>query len=125
VSTASRRREFAELIARGSTRIHVLRLVLTEGTVVLTAGLIIGTFIGVITAYAFQHLFTLDLFQIISTLMDSGSGTQIDTGAGIVFPPSLLLLHVFASIAVLGASLFTSWLASKVDVASSLRLRTS
>jgi ABC-type lipoprotein release transport system permease subunit len=126
VSTASRRREFAELIARGATRKHVLRLILTEGAIVLAAALIIGTGIGIFIAYAFQHLFSFDLFQFLPMISDPEmSRTEIDTGAGIVFPPTMFLLHIFASIAVLGASLLTSYLASKVDVASSLRLRTS
>jgi ABC-type antimicrobial peptide transport system permease subunit len=126
VSTASRRREFAELIARGCTRGHVLRLVLTEGAVVLAAGLVLGTIIGMVIAFSFQHLYTENLFQNLPSVGgDSDNGRTVDLGNSIVFPPTILLLHVLTVISVLGASLLTSWLASKVDIASSLRLRTS
>ncbi|MDG6224421.1 MAG: FtsX-like permease family protein [Candidatus Thermoplasmatota archaeon] len=126
VSTSSRRREFAEILARGSTRTQVLRLVITEGVIILAASLLIGTFIGMIVSIAFQHLFTFDLFSMLEMiLMPSSRDEMVDTGGGIVFPPSMLLLHLLAIISVIGASGLTSWIASRVDVASSLRLRTS
>jgi ABC-type lipoprotein release transport system permease subunit len=126
VSTASRRREFAELIARGSTRKHVLKLVLTEGTVVLVAGLILGTIIGMLIAFTFQHLYTENLFENLPSITgETDNDSQIDLGTAIVFPPSMWILHVLTAFSVLGASLLTSWMASKVDIASSLRLRTS
>ena len=126
VSTSSRRREFAEILARGSTRTQVLRLVITEGVIILAASLIIGTFTGMIVSFAFQHLFTFDLFSMLETILSPSSRNErVDTGGGIVFPPSMLILHLLAIISVLGASALTSWIASRVDVASSLRLRTS
>jgi len=126
VTTSSRRREFAEIIARGSTRKQVLLLVLSEGIMVLMAGLIIGSIVGIIISFAFQHLFTMDIFQVIERIFISSSeDNTVDTGTGIVLPLSMLSLHALAIISVIGASAVTSYLASKVDVASSLRLRTS
>jgi ABC-type lipoprotein release transport system permease subunit len=123
VSTYSNRREYAELIARGGTRGHIVKLVLTEGVSVLIAGLILGTVIGFVIAFTFQDLYTDQLFRDLPRIADTDLQTNIQVDPAIVFPASMFWLHLIASACVVGSSLVAGWLASKVDVASSLRLR--
>lgn len=130
VTTASRRREFAEILSRGATRKQIMKMILSEGIIVLIAGLIVGTIVGILSSIAFKPLLSGNLGNMMEIMSgassyDGGGGSEILLESSLVFPPVILLLHLLTVLSILGASLITSWLASRVDISNTLRLRTS
>jgi ABC-type lipoprotein release transport system permease subunit len=126
VSNASRKREFAEIMSRGATRENIFRLLLSEGIVVMTLGLVIGTAVGFLVGYSFQTVFTGDWTTSIG---DFGSGIDIENTIAIensvVFPLTIFIIHAVTIISSLATVLIVSLLSSKIDIASNLRLRRS
>ncbi len=126
VQNTARRREFAEVLARGATRDNVFRLLLSEGLVVLIAGLFIGTMTGFIVSYAFQTVFTGDWATSIG---DFGSNIDVENRItidnGVVFPPSILIIHLVTISSMVLAIYLVSLFSSKIDIASNLRMRRS
>ena len=128
VSTASRRREFAEIISRGASRDQILKMILSEGIIILIAGLVVGSGVGILSAFSFEPLISGEFLERIEMTGDGNgysSEVTINVGSGIIFPPIVLVLHLITIFSVIATSLMTSYLASRVDVSNTLRLRTS
>lgn len=126
VQNTTRRREFAEILARGATRDNVFRLLLSEGLVILVAGLVMGSFTGFLVGYAFQTVFTGDWATSIG---DFGSGmdveNRISVDNGVVFPWTIMIIHLVTIGSMVLAIYLVSRFSSKIDIASNLRMRRS
>jgi ABC-type antimicrobial peptide transport system permease subunit len=126
VSSGGRKREFAEIMSRGATRENIFKLLLSEGIVVMVLGLVIGTGVGLLVGYSFQTVFTGDW---TSSIGDFGSGidiqNQIMIEQGVIFPPTILLIHLVTIVSSLVAVFIVSMLSTRIDIASNLRLRRS
>jgi ABC-type lipoprotein release transport system permease subunit len=126
VQNTSRRREFAEVLARGATKDNIFRLLLSEGIVILIIGLVIGTFTGFLVGYGFQTVFTGDW---ASTIGDLGSDldveNRIEVDNGVVFPWTISLIHSVTISSMVLAIYLVSRFSSKIDIASNLRMRRS
>ncbi len=126
VQNTTRRREFAEILARGATRDNIFKLLLSEGLVILIAGLVIGTFTGFLVGYAFQTIFTGDWATSIG---DFGSGmdveNRISVDNGVVFPWTIMIIHLVTIGSMVLAIYLVSRFSSKIDIASNLRMRRS
>jgi ABC-type lipoprotein release transport system permease subunit len=126
VQNTARRREFAEILARGATKDNIFKLLLSEGLVVLVAGLVMGTVTGFIVGYAFQTIFTGDWATSIG---DFGSNidvrNRITVENGVIFPWSIMLIHVVTTASMVLAIYLVSRFSSRIDIASNLRMRRS
>jgi hypothetical protein len=126
VQNTARRKEFAEILARGATRDNIFKLLLSEGLVILIAGLVIGTFTGFLVGYAFQTIFTGDWATSIG---DFGSNidvrNRITVDNGVVFPWTIMVIHLVTIGSMVLAIYLVSRFSSRIDIASNLRMRRS
>lgn len=126
VSNSGRKREFAEIMSRGATRENIFKLLLSEGLTVILIGLVIGTGVGLLVAYSFQTVFTGDWTESIG---DFGSAVDLEhtisIDQGVIFPATILLIHISTIISMLVAVTIVSFLSTKIDISSNLRLRRS
>lgn len=126
VQNTARRREFAEVLARGATRDNIFRLLLSEGLVVLMVGLVIGTFTGLLVGFAFQSIFTGDWASSIGNFGENlDVENRITVENGVVFPWTILLIHLVTIASMVSAIYIVSRFSSKIDIASNLRMRRS
>lgn len=126
VQNTARRREFAEVLARGATKDNIFRLLLSEGLVILVVGLIIGTFTGFVVAYAFQTIFTGDWASSLGNFGESlDINNRITVENGVVFPWTIALIHLVTIASMVTAIYLVSRFSSRIDIASNLRMRRS
>jgi ABC-type antimicrobial peptide transport system permease subunit len=109
VAVSDREQELACIMARGSSGSQMRKILMGESVSLMSLGLIVGTAVGLITAYLFN------------TLMDGGSGGLVERTMVFTFVSWAALGIAVASLLI--ASLVATSRAGKLKLAEVLRIR--
>jgi ABC-type antimicrobial peptide transport system permease subunit len=109
VAVSDREQELACIMARGSSGSQMRKILMGESVSLMSLGLIVGTAVGLVTAYLFN------------TLMDGGSSDVVERTMVFTFVSWAVIGIAVASLLV--ASLMATSRAGKVKLAEVLRIR--
>jgi putative ABC transport system permease protein len=109
VAVSDREQELACIMARGSSGSQMRKILMGESVSLMSLGLIVGTAVGLVTAYLFN------------TLMDGGSGGVVERTMVFTFVSWAALGIAVASLLI--ASLVATSRAGKLKLAEVLRIR--
>jgi ABC-type antimicrobial peptide transport system permease subunit len=109
VAVSDREQELACIMARGSSGSQMRKILMGESVSLMSLGLIVGTAVGLVTAYLFN------------TLMDGGSGGVVERTMVFTFVSWAAIGIAIASLLI--ASLVATSRAGKLKLAEVLRIR--
>jgi ABC-type antimicrobial peptide transport system permease subunit len=109
VAVADREKELACIMARGSTGAQIRKILMGESLTLIILGLVVGTIVGLLSAYLFNTLLTWGIFG--------------DVERRIVFSWVSGGVILASVVALLAASLIATARAGKIKLAEVLRIR--
>jgi putative ABC transport system permease protein len=109
VAAREREQEIANIIARGASTKQIFSLFLGEGLTIMLIGILIGSGTGLLTAYAFNEMISIDPYQLVERTL--------------ILSPSLALLIFASIIALIFTITMVSLQAARIKLHQALRIR--
>lgn len=112
ISTSERKNEIATIMARGASRRQITALLLGEAISIMLVGVLIGTIVGLLTAYTFNQMLVILEFS-----------ASVIPGRPFVISTLTFFVIGLCILSLLIAALLTVLKASKIKLHQELRIR--